>query len=75
MSEMPVNTASNPYTMDEAEISRRRDLRESHLIFSIDPKGCEDVDDTLSIRYIVVRYEISTGLHNILNTYDLRNEI
>ena len=25
--------------------------RDSHLIFSIDPKGCEDVDDTLSIRY------------------------
>ena len=24
--------------------------RKSHLVFSIDPKGCEDVDDTLSIR-------------------------
>lgn len=24
--------------------------RRSHLIFSIDPKGCEDVDDTLSVR-------------------------
>ena len=37
--------------MDPDEIKKRRDLRESHLIFSIDPKGCEDVDDTLSIRF------------------------
>ena len=32
------------------EGGRRRDLRKSHLIFSIDPEGCEDVDDTLSVR-------------------------
>ena len=37
--------------MSEQEVSRRRDLRQSHLVFSIDPKGCEDVDDTLSIQY------------------------
>ena len=50
MKEMPVNTSDNPYIMDKEEVGRRRDIRESHLIFSIDPKGCEDVDDTLSIR-------------------------
>ena len=50
MKEMPINTPENPYKMDREEIVRRRDLRESHLVFSIDPKGCEDVDDTLSIR-------------------------
>ena len=32
------------------EVGRRRDLRHSHLVFSIDPQGCEDVDDALSIR-------------------------
>uniref|UniRef100_A0A8C6SZQ5 DIS3-like exonuclease 1 n=1 Tax=Neogobius melanostomus TaxID=47308 RepID=A0A8C6SZQ5_9GOBI len=32
------------------EVTARRDLRESHLVFSIDPAGCEDVDDTLSVR-------------------------
>ena len=37
--------------MSEDEVKSRRDLRDSHLIFSIDPKGCEDVDDTLSVRY------------------------
>ena len=57
MSEMPINTPSQPYTMDEGEMSRRRDLRESHLIFSIDPKGCEDVDDTLSVRYDILKSE------------------
>ena len=30
----------------------RRDLRHTHLVVSIDPKGCEDVDDALSIRYV-----------------------
>ncbi|XP_051561526.1 DIS3-like exonuclease 1 isoform X2 [Myxocyprinus asiaticus] len=48
--EMPVNTEENPWQMDSSEVSSRRDLRDTHLVFSIDPKGCEDVDDTLSVR-------------------------
>lgn len=50
LQEMPVNTDDNPWRMDDAEVGKRRDLRETHLVFSIDPKGCEDVDDTLSVR-------------------------
>ena len=50
MKEMPEDTEENPWVMKEDEVKRRRDLRRSHLIFSIDPKGCEDVDDTLSVR-------------------------
>ena len=38
--------------MDPEEVHRRRDLRQTHLVFSIDPKGCEDVDDTLSVRFV-----------------------
>lgn len=38
--------------MDPEEVHRRRDLRHTHLVFSIDPKGCEDVDDTLSVRFV-----------------------
>ena len=30
--------------------TRRKDLRRSHMVMSIDPRGCEDVDDTLSVR-------------------------
>ena len=40
------------WRVDEREVRKRRDLRDSHLVFSIDPQGCEDVDDTLSVRYI-----------------------
>ena len=38
------------WKVEEEEVGRRRDLRETHLVFSIDPQGCEDVDDTLSVR-------------------------
>ena len=48
--ELPVDTEDTPWRMSADEVSKRRDLRDSHLIFSIDPKGCEDVDDTLSVR-------------------------
>lgn len=50
MKELPVDTPENPWKVEDVELKKRRDLRDSHLIFSIDPKGCEDVDDTLSVR-------------------------
>ena len=50
MCEMPVNTTEKPWTVSPEEERERRDLRKTHLVFSIDPKGCEDVDDTLSVR-------------------------
>ncbi|XP_049633626.1 DIS3-like exonuclease 1 isoform X2 [Suncus etruscus] len=50
MCEMPVNTPENPWKVSPEEERVRRDLRKTHLVFSIDPKGCEDVDDTLSVR-------------------------
>ena len=39
------------WEVGEEEAGRRRDLRGTHLVFSVDPQGCEDVDDTLSVRY------------------------
>ncbi|XP_044620614.2 DIS3-like exonuclease 1 isoform X2 [Equus asinus] len=50
MCEMPVNTPENPWKVNPEDERERRDLRKTHLVFSIDPKGCEDVDDTLSVR-------------------------
>ena len=32
------------------EIKRRFDLRSSHRIFSVDPPGCQDIDDTMHAR-------------------------
>lgn len=50
LKEMPVVSREQPWSPAPGEVSARRDLRESHLVFSIDPAGCEDVDDTLSVR-------------------------
>ncbi|XP_062516622.1 DIS3-like exonuclease 1 [Corticium candelabrum] len=62
LKELPVNTVEEPWQMDMEEIGRRRDLRMSHLIFSIDPKGCEDVDDTLSVKQLR-NGNIELGVH------------
>ncbi|KAF9915077.1 DIS3 mitotic control [Lobosporangium transversale] len=52
--EMPINTSDNPWIPEPSELSRRRDLRK-HVIFSIDPPNCQDIDDAISIK------EISNG--------------
>ena len=45
--EMPVDTASKPWALPEDEIRRRKDIRESHLVFryevAIDTKQCVEV--------------------------------
>jgi len=35
------------WTVPEEEILNRRDLRTSRRIFSVDPPGCQDIDDTM----------------------------
>ncbi|XP_061451111.1 DIS3-like exonuclease 1 isoform X3 [Rhineura floridana] len=50
MCEMPVVSPEKPWKVTPEEELKRVDLRDTHLVFSIDPKGCEDVDDALSIR-------------------------
>ncbi|XP_036698648.1 DIS3-like exonuclease 1 isoform X5 [Balaenoptera musculus] len=50
MCEMPVNTTENPWKVSSEEERERKDLRKTHLVFSIDPRGCEDVDDAFSVR-------------------------
>lgn len=49
---MPLDSPSTPWSVDNTEASKRLDLRQSeeHLIYSIDPPGCEDVDDALCVR-------------------------
>ena len=54
---------ANNWTISDEEVQKRRDLR-SNLIFSIDPQGCEDVDDALSVRYIY--YNSATYYFNVL---------
>lgn len=49
--------------MNPAEVASRRDLRDTHLVFSIDPQGCEDVDDTLSVRSLAGGTLLELGVH------------
>lgn len=35
------------YVIPSEEIDRRLDLRSTHRIFSVDPPGCQDIDDTM----------------------------
>ncbi|KAJ2734872.1 hypothetical protein IW152_001982 [Coemansia sp. BCRC 34962] len=49
MREMPISTTQCPWVPSAEEVARRRDLRDS-LIFSIDPKGSQDIDDAVSMR-------------------------
>lgn len=73
MKELPSYSEENPWMVKEKEILKRRDLRNSHLIFSIDPKGCEDVDDALSVRYdndivyVIIIQDFFFIVYDILN--------
>lgn len=49
--------------MNPTEVASRRDLRDNHLVFSIDPLGCEDVDDTLSVRSLADGTLLELGVH------------
>lgn len=61
--EMPVNSPEKPWQVDPVQVELRRDLRETHLVFSIDPRGCEDVDDTLSVQPLADGKLLELGVH------------
>lgn len=46
---LPVIQSDKPWKPSDEEIKNRLDLRETHNVVSIDPCGCEDIDDALSI--------------------------
>ncbi|KAL4852980.1 DIS3-like exonuclease 1 [Chlorella vulgaris] len=51
--ELPPIASSAEYDMPAAELASRRDLRgPDHFTCSIDPPGCTDVDDALSVRWL-----------------------
>ncbi|XP_034471257.1 DIS3-like exonuclease 1 isoform X1 [Hippoglossus hippoglossus] len=63
LKEMPVSSPEKPWQVDPVQVAERRDLRDSHLVFSVDPKGCEDVDDTLSVRSFADGKLLELGVH------------
>ncbi|XP_018647748.1 ribonuclease II-related [Schistosoma mansoni] len=62
LSELAPLSVQRPWKVDLEEVKKRRDLRsptisgnpdsEDILIFSIDPPGCQDVDDALSVQWL-----------------------
>ncbi|KAJ2162481.1 hypothetical protein GGF46_000612 [Coemansia sp. RSA 552] len=60
MREMPADSPEHPWTPRAEDIRSRRDLRDM-LIFSIDPKGSQDIDDAVSMRRTDGGYEL--GVH------------
>ena len=68
MNEMPVSSSKNPWKVNPEEEKKRLNLRDTHLIFSIDPKGCEDVDDALSVRTLP-NGNLELGVHIADVTY------
>lgn len=60
---MPVNSKEQLWQMDQTEMNSRKDLRDTHLVFSIDPLGCEDVDDTLSVCALPGGKRLELGVH------------
>jgi len=53
---------TNVGAVPATELARRRDLRQTRHIVSIDPPGCQDIDDALSVHLLANgNYEI--GVH------------
>lgn len=44
------------------EVAVRRDLRSTHRVFSVDPPGCQDIDDAMSVRHLA-NGNIELGVH------------
>jgi DIS3-like exonuclease 1 len=54
------------------EIKRRKDLRSSHRIFSVDPPGCQDIDDTMHAK-VLPNGDIEIGVHIADVTYFVKH--
>ena len=61
LNELPPLSSCPSWRPDPEEVARRRDLRDI-LVMSIDPIGCEDVDDALSVRKLE-NGNLEVGVH------------
>ena len=61
LNELPSLSSCPSWRPDPEEVARRRDLRDI-LVMSIDPIGCEDVDDALSVRKLE-NGNLEVGVH------------
>jgi len=59
---LPHVSYDEPWIITDDEIHRRRDLRGSCRIFSVDPPGCQDIDDAMHTR-VLDNGDIEVGVH------------
>jgi VacB/RNase II family 3'-5' exoribonuclease len=50
------------WSIADQEISSRRDLRKTHRIFSVDPVGCQDIDDAMHVK-VLANGDVEVGVH------------
>ncbi|KAL4161863.1 hypothetical protein PRNP1_002414 [Phytophthora ramorum] len=69
----PARCALLNWKVPNDEVPRRRDLRKSHRIFSVDPHGCQDIDDAMSIRRLP-NGNVELGVHIADVSYFVEHE-
>ena len=72
LSEMPQLTEGQEWRPADSEVEKRRDIRRSHTVMSIDPRGCTDVDDTLSVKTLS-NGNVELGVHIADVSYFVRS--
>ena len=50
------------WSVTPEEVARRRDLRSSRRIFSVDPPGCQDIDDAMHAE-VLLNGDVEVGVH------------
>lgn len=65
---LPDVCSGNDWQIPADEFKARRDLRKSRRIFSVDPPGCQDIDDTMSA-CVLPNGDVEVGVHIADVTY------
>ena len=50
------------WSIPEKEVTTRRDFRSNRLVFSVDPPGCQDIDDSMHA-YKLPNGDVEVGVH------------
>jgi DIS3-like exonuclease 1 len=61
LADLPHHSDAQPWQPDPAELLKRRDIR-AWRTMSIDPIGCEDIDDALSVE-VLSSNKVRVGVH------------
>ncbi len=70
---LPPVSNGEDWNISREEILKRRDLRSSCRVFSVDPVGCQDIDDAMHAR-ILSNGDIEIGVHIADVTHFLQHE-